>query len=98
MRFLGNDWSRTTVSEIERNVRKISAEELIALAIVLDATFAELGDTHGQPIKFGDMQTVRPEQLAGFLAGSHRLGLDWLGAGVHHLTTTSSTGTDPGRS
>ena len=86
MRFLGHDWSRTTVSEIERCARKLTAEELIALAVVLSATLAELGDPHGQPVTLGQMEAISPAQFTGLLDGSTRLGLDWLGVGVHHLT------------
>ena len=85
MRFLGHDWSRTTVSEVERHARKISADELIALAILFNATLAELGDTHGQPVRLGEMDEMTPHQVTGLLGGRQRIGLDWLGAGVHHV-------------
>jgi hypothetical protein len=88
MRFLGHEWSRTTVSEVERQARKVSADELIALALVLNATLAELGNTHGQPLRLGQMEELSPEQVAGLLAGQRRVGLDWLGAGVHRVVAT----------
>jgi hypothetical protein len=44
---LGHDWSRATVSEVERHGRSVDYDELIGLALALETTIAELGDPYG---------------------------------------------------
>jgi transcriptional regulator with XRE-family HTH domain len=47
MRQLGHDWSRTTVGDIEREVRSVSIDELFALTIVLEIDLVDLLDPLG---------------------------------------------------
>jgi transcriptional regulator with XRE-family HTH domain len=47
MRSLGHEWSRQTVSDIERNVRNVTVDELLGLALVLGTPVSELLDPRG---------------------------------------------------
>lgn len=47
MRALGHEWSRQTVSDVERNVRNVTVDELLGLALVLGTPISELLDPRG---------------------------------------------------
>lgn len=47
MEALGHGWARATVSEVERNGRSVSVDELAALAMVLEVLLGELVDPAG---------------------------------------------------
>ncbi len=40
--YLGKVWSKQTVSQVERGIRRIDATELVSLALVFSATIAAL--------------------------------------------------------
>lgn len=47
MKALGHGWWRATVSEVERAGRTVTTDELLALALALDTTIADLLDPTG---------------------------------------------------
>lgn len=47
MAYLGHDWSRATVSDVERAERNVTMDELLALALALGATIPDLLDPAG---------------------------------------------------
>lgn len=47
MRVLGHDWVRPTVSTIERAQRNVTVDELLGLALILDAGFGDLLSPRG---------------------------------------------------
>jgi transcriptional regulator with XRE-family HTH domain len=44
MTFLGHRWTQQTISEVERGRRNVTVDELLGLALILDATTDELLD------------------------------------------------------
>jgi transcriptional regulator with XRE-family HTH domain len=47
MRAVGHEWSRATVSTVERGQRNVTVDELATLALVLGVTFGDLLDPTG---------------------------------------------------
>jgi transcriptional regulator with XRE-family HTH domain len=60
MRTLGHGWSRQTVGVVEGNARSISTDELVGLALVLDALVGELLDPGGEDLDYGGRQPMPP--------------------------------------
>jgi len=58
MRALGHEWSRQTVSDVERSVRNVTVDELLGLALVLGTPISELLDPRGVLRAF--LTTVNP--------------------------------------
>lgn len=62
MTSLGHDWSRATVSEVERHHRSVDYDELIGLALALETTIAELGDPYGPGSGGGQIDLGVPQK------------------------------------
>jgi len=52
MGALGHAWSRQTTSDVERGVRKVTVDELLAFALVLEEPIGELLNPRGRLRKF----------------------------------------------
>jgi transcriptional regulator with XRE-family HTH domain len=63
MRRLGHRWNRATVAAVEGRARSVSAEELLALALVFGAQLGELLDTGDEDLDVG-VSTPVPAMLA----------------------------------
>lgn len=59
MRSLGHRWNRATVANVESNVRLVSTDELVSLALVLDALVGELLDPGEEDLDYGGPEPLR---------------------------------------
>lgn len=83
MNLLGYPWLRATVSDVERNNRAVTVDELVALALVFGVTPFDLMDPRGplrrdaaMPLEYGpDLAPVDVEYLAAWLAGELTIAL-----------------------
>jgi transcriptional regulator with XRE-family HTH domain len=81
MAYLGHEWTQATVSEVERGVRNVSVDELLALAVSLEASPPELLDPEGidgrrtEALDYGPGQPLPPRAAAHWLYGRVRIGL-----------------------
>jgi len=64
MRLLGREWSRATVSEVEREGRHLNIDELGALALVLGVPIGDLLDPLGPDRKWTGIDTGGPSTLS----------------------------------
>ena len=53
MRGLGHRWNRATVAAVEGGTRSVSTDEMVGLALVLDALVGELLDPGDQDLDYG---------------------------------------------
>jgi transcriptional regulator with XRE-family HTH domain len=53
MNYLGQQWTRQTISDIERGRRNVSVEELVGFTLVLGATIEQLLDPRGPERRTG---------------------------------------------
>jgi transcriptional regulator with XRE-family HTH domain len=80
MGWLGHRWIRVTVSEVERARRNLSVDELLGLALVLDATPQELLDPTGvdgddwRALDYGPA-AIPPKRAREWLRSEVRIGL-----------------------
>jgi transcriptional regulator with XRE-family HTH domain len=80
MGWLGHRWVRVTVSEVERGRRNLTVDELLGLALVLDATLEELLDPMGiegddwRMLDYGSA-AIPPERAREWLRSEVRIGL-----------------------
>jgi transcriptional regulator with XRE-family HTH domain len=90
MNYLGQQWTRQTISDIERARRNVSAEELIGFALVLGASIEQLLDPRGPErrgtrrlaLGRGDhLGTVAPQHVTALIC-SHKTyaEVEWKGA------------------
>lgn len=88
MRALGFKWVRQTVSEVEAGRRRVSAEELLALALCLDTTVPALlgpGGRHDEiRLQSAQIGAVSIERLAG--RGVNDRAVKWDGNAIETLT------------
>jgi hypothetical protein len=80
MRQLGHEnWSRATVSELEREGRSLSLDEVFSLAIVLERPLADLFDPTGlegrnnEPIDYGGGATLPAKIVRAWTRGQVQL-------------------------
>lgn len=64
MMFLGHQWSRQTVGEVEQNRRNVTTDELFSLALVLHTTVRGLFDPHVEGAGREMVALVRPTSVA----------------------------------
>ncbi len=77
MRTMGFDWSRATVSQVERSGRSVSLDEFFALAIALGVTPSELVTGHNvEHVDLGVSRSVPPNLVRLWLAGRLRVFLN----------------------
>jgi transcriptional regulator with XRE-family HTH domain len=91
MRYLGHDWSRATVSEVERSGRSVSLDEFFALAMALGVSPVDLVMAHGANVDLGTSRPAPAPVMALWLSGRLRIFLDESLGGVQ----LSVTRTDP---
>jgi transcriptional regulator with XRE-family HTH domain len=60
MRELGHRWNRATVAAVEAGTRSVSTDELVGLALVLDALVGELLDPGDQDLDYGGPAPMPP--------------------------------------
>ena len=60
MRDLGHRWNRATVASVEGDTRSVSTDELVGLALVLDALVGELLDPGDQDLDYGGPAPMPP--------------------------------------
>ena len=61
LRDVGIAWRQVTVSEVERNQRSVTVQELLALAFALGTTILQLLDTRGPERIEGPLMALVPE-------------------------------------
>jgi transcriptional regulator with XRE-family HTH domain len=81
MRLAGHQWTRATVSDVERANRNLTVDELAALCLILDATFGELLDPTGVGGRDGRLLDYGPaaipaERASAWVHGKVRIGMD----------------------
>jgi transcriptional regulator with XRE-family HTH domain len=77
MRYLGHDWSRATVSEVERSGRSVSLDEFFALAVALGEKPTELVMPHGSTkVDLGLSSPAPGRAIMHWLSGAWRVFLD----------------------
>jgi transcriptional regulator with XRE-family HTH domain len=80
MGWLGHRWIRVTVSQVERGRRNLTVDELLGLALVLDATPEELLDPMGvdgddwRALDYGPA-AIPPERAREWLRSEVRIGM-----------------------
>ena len=80
MTQLGHRWVRVTVSQVERGRRNLTVDELLGLALVLDATLDELLDPIGvdgrdwRMLDYGPA-AIPPERAREWLRSEVRIGM-----------------------
>lgn len=74
MRDLGHRWVKQTVSEVERGNRRVTAAELVSLAVVLGAPIADLLDPRGRLLALDPKGRVELEtdDLGALVCGHER--------------------------
>jgi transcriptional regulator with XRE-family HTH domain len=60
MRGLGHRWNRATVAAVEGDARSVSTDELVGLALVLDALVGELLEPGHENLDYGGPQPMPP--------------------------------------
>jgi transcriptional regulator with XRE-family HTH domain len=80
MRGLGHRWNRATVAAVEGDTRSVSTDELVGLALVLDALVGELLDPGDQDLDYGGPAPM-PTVVAQVWARS-AIRLHWDGKGL----------------
>jgi transcriptional regulator with XRE-family HTH domain len=88
MRDLGHRWVRQTVSEVERGNRRVTAAELLSLALVLGASIGHLLEPHGSRLALdpGGRVQVDSTDLAALVCGhTRRATVEWGGEDLAEL-------------
>jgi transcriptional regulator with XRE-family HTH domain len=70
MMFLGHQWSRQTVGEVEQGRRNVTTDELFSLALVLHSPIDGLFDPHVDGAGLEKVALVRPTSVAASRANS----------------------------
>jgi transcriptional regulator with XRE-family HTH domain len=70
MMFLGHQWSRQTVGEVEQGRRNVTIDEIFSLALVLHTTIDALFDPHVEGAGLEKVALVRPTSVAASRANS----------------------------
>jgi transcriptional regulator with XRE-family HTH domain len=60
MRGLGHRWNRATVAAVEGDARSVSTDELVGLALVLDALVGELLEPGEEDLNYGGPEPMPP--------------------------------------
>lgn len=77
MATMGHEWSRATVSEVERSGRSVSMDEFFAVAMALGVNPLELLHPHGARVDLGgDIPPVPTNFIVHWLAGRVRVEVD----------------------
>lgn len=83
MKFLKNEWSRQTVSQVEGGDRLTSVNELLALAIALETSVPRLMDPRpfddrpAQHLDVGALQPLDPQVALDLIRSDHTVSLKW---------------------
>lgn len=77
MGWLGHDWTRATVSEVERSGRTVSLDEFFALALALGARPTEIVWPDRAHVDLGsEAHPVHPNFVAMWLSGRMRVSVN----------------------